>query len=206
MLVHAAPWVIASAYAHLAATALSKDGERAAFRWIRPFLEKDSMPLPSEKAAGDALDAGWMGSKSKDFVTKVLDGMKDSLRTGTGSSDADLAKAAARLGLVGKTGTSTNKDVSRHWHHLVTFIDPREKWAEQRPWLVWVTVEVEPSATVEAKAQAEAVSERTDGRSLDGFDFPNYLRATGLAGKIWQALAGTPIVGNEGKVPGRGSR
>ena len=172
--VYASPLHLAALYATLARGALPPCAEQTAddaqcgHRWLRVDASAPSAEL--DGMADSAMSAGWRGPGGKALRDAVLDGMADALQSGTGV-DVGLIERAARLRLVGKTGTSTPNGRDRHWHHLVSLVDPRAPFAAQRPWLLWVTVEVEPLPE-------------------DGGDFPPELRAPGAAARVWAGLAG----------------
>jgi len=178
--VRASPWWSASVYAGLAATLKSSnaaadvDSGYDKFRWLRfVAVDGDTPLLESEQKLGGLFKQAAGGWDNSPIIWELLQGMAGSLQFGTGSDNVELYNLAKRFHLIGKTGTSTS-GAHRHWLHLVSLVDPRSSLSNERPWLLWVTV--------------EQVSEN----QLEG-SIPHMFRPTYLAARLWSALGGEPL-------------
>ena len=175
--IRAAPWLAVAYYASLARTVQTGTAQ---FRWPS-VADRPVSLLPSETTAS-SLVAKLASTRPVDvkFTSALLQGMADVFARGTASGDANLGRIAAIYRLLGKTGTSSLDEFNdpavgsverRRWHHLVSMVDPRSALAKQRPWLLWVSVEIEAD-------------------ELDRGDFPSEWHATGAAAALWSGLAG----------------
>ena len=185
--VQVSPYVVAALYANLARRLLPRADQSLAtetpgFAWPA-WLEPSPGSLRVQAPNG-------LQRRFESFVAyfsaaparrALLDGLGGSIKYGTASGDRQLLDIASRIAIVGKTGTSDRRKVvdiesrgvrERRWSHFVSFVDPDDPLAPQRPLLVWVSVDADVSP--------------------DSRDFPSEFAAYHLAAHVWRLLANLP--------------